>query len=618
MINNQLFNSLVLVSLAGYAMAQCNDFGRELANYVPDATICMCNSAFNTIDDCAVELVTLSSCADFNASMTTETLQISTGVIPSTAANLTDNTDSVLWTIKIPVQAGRAYTAFSVGNCTDGAELDSYTQYHETCQDVFEFSLPAISMTKCGFSYEQIGTTDTDQYANYTEQITFTYTENTEVAGNTVVRIADVVVPTSILLLSRVQPSTLEINVYSSFELDAALVAQDINPQASASYLTLSYVLSEPYSVMSMAGNIVESASPVTLNTATLCESDGITRGNCDTAANGTVMTPSCVLADYGDNGNINNGCLKQAFIEVVHGQCTLEGEFTITDVVIDCYSDLPEEDCPINQPDAATTIVFSLSSEDFCEGNDASQQIIENAVSTTFHFIDPENRDRDAPEWTLEGQAGDITKPAANTPITAIEWDEFFYGRIDFTGLNVTAVTMRNSEISYDEGSTWSTINTANINVLDSHTFTPATDYVESRTGYTPVCTTFGLCTALQSYYIQYLMDANIDLGGTSDVDPGLGNALPIELRTLIDVSYERDGSYADGYTRRRRRQAAVATEQAGGPVGDGQGPALVSTEGQVIGSSAAAEAHNAANSIQMSSFVMIIGSLIAITMCM
>ncbi|KNC77148.1 hypothetical protein SARC_10384 [Sphaeroforma arctica JP610] len=541
------------------AQADCGVNGAQLANL---NTACICKSSYSGANCETSYTDPATNCpASWGATMVDGALNVDTSGNLATQETLVTS-EFIRWAVSIPVNSDRTYTDVIVGTCVDGTSLAEFTHAAMSCFDVLYFQMAVTDLRSCGFSYEN-SIVDNIQYANYTEQIEIRYTEKTELAGNILDRTANVYLPTSVLLQNQITVTATAVEVYSPFQISSALVTQKISPGASASYLTLAYALSLPYAVISMNGDIA--ADGGNLNVATLCTADaGVTP--CGGA--GFPADP-CTLADYDNN---NNGCIRLAYIQILHGQCELTGSYIIDNVVIDCYQDLPEEDCPINQANADTTIVFSLETENFCTGM-SGQVMINDAVSIErFIFVDPENRERGGIAWSyVDSQGNTVNKPDADTPIEALEWGAPFFGRVDFTGLKVYAVDLVSSQIQLYGNTGFSP--TTNPPVWSDQVDVDPLDYVYTRpvAGYedTLACKHLGLCFATQSFLIQHTLGSTLL---DTLPNPGLGYSISMELRLLLDVSYEIDGAFAG--VRRRRQLSSV-----------GNGPAIASTGADMLG---------------------------------
>ncbi|KNC76726.1 hypothetical protein SARC_10789 [Sphaeroforma arctica JP610] len=610
-------------AILGSTSAVCTEAGASLTLNTIAGEKCLCDSLFSDAT-CSTQVasVVYDECTDITGSVDNPN-DVSLTQDHTTLDTLV-NDESVRWTVNWPAGLNRVFTSFTVGTCASGANLEAFTQTSEDsgCTDRMVFEMKITSLRAlCGFDYNL--SDDVDEmdvrYADYSSNIIFEYTEPTDVGGDSVTRSGQVTIPTSILVLSRVAATTAEVKVFSPFSIDTALTAQAINEGASASYLTLTYALSTPYSVLTMNPVL---ANVGTNNAAFLCTED-VGAGTCGDSNNGGayIDMPDCVEGDYTMN---NNGCNKDAYIQLVHGDCTLDGTYTISDVVIDCYKTLAEADCPINQQNRDTTIEFTLASDNFCGAN-ADLVVIENAVAVDrFIFVDPENRAKDATTWTVTDPitSVDTTKPAGNTPIAALEYDEFAYARVDFSGLAVTKVTIVQSQARESAGpGAWSDTTADTSLALGENypqitgTLTPGTDYTSTRAdpaayeiGLT--CTELGLCAASQTYLVQYKIHEAVH---AMFANPGLGNSAGFDLRLLVDVSYETDGASAT--RRRRRRQASTDTgntgvQPASDPAQDGQGPASISASSSVSGNKQVASTegdNSAAGAFASSSFVMV-----------
>ncbi|KNC74627.1 hypothetical protein SARC_12832, partial [Sphaeroforma arctica JP610] len=587
---------VVGVALIGTTSAACTEAGASLTLNTNAGEKCLCDSLYSDAT-CFTQVASevYDGCADITGSV--DNPNDVTLTQDHTTLNTLVNDESVQWTVNWPAGLNREFTSFSVGTCTLGANLEIFTQtsVDSGCTDRMVFEMKITSLrADCGFDYAL--SDDVDEmdvrYADYSSNIVFEYTEPTDVGGDTVARSGMVTIPTSILVLSRVAATTAEVKVYSPFAIDTALTAQAINTGASASYLTLSYALSTPYSVLTMDPVL---ANAGTSNTAFLCTEDA-GAGTCGATNGAFIDMPDCLAGDYDKN---NNGCRKDAYIQLVHGQCTLDGTYTISDVVIDCYKTLAETDCPINQQNRDTTIEFTLASDNFCADN-ADLVTIENAVTVDrFIFVDPENRLRGAPTWTVTDPITSVetTKPAGDTPISALEYGEFAYARVDFSGLDVTKVTIVQSQVRESAGpGAWSDTTADTSGTLGESypqitgTLTPGTDYTSTRAD--PVvyeagltCNELGLCAADQTFLVQYMIHQDLH---ALFANPGLGNSAGFDLRLLVDVSYETD--MASATRRRRRRQATTDTDNTGvqsasDPAQNGQGPASIQASGDVKG---------------------------------
>ncbi|KNC85882.1 hypothetical protein SARC_01958 [Sphaeroforma arctica JP610] len=616
------------VSVFGIISAACAATSFELTGVATET--CLCDSTYMgaTCNAQTDPLPDYNLCPSYNNAID-KPREVLVTQESTTLQTLVGDRD-VSWTVKWPAGLDRIFTGFSVGTCLNGANLESFVQTsvpdlsaNPGCLDEITFTMKLTDLRgACGFEYTLADhESDPDiKYANYTEQIVFKYQEPTIVATNIVTRSGMVVIPTSILVRNRVTAETAEVKVYSPFVIDTALTAQAINEGASASHLTLTYVLSKPYSVLTM--NPVLANTGGTLNQAFICEQPN-GGGACGLSANsGTYIDmEDCVAEDY---ALANNGCAKIANIELVHGQCTLDGTYTITDVVIDCYKSLPEAECPINQQNRDTTIEFVLSSDNFC-GENAEAVLIESAVAIDqFIFVDPENRQRLDGTYDIVDLVTGVTttKPSADTPITAIEFGQFAYARVDFSKLDVTAVTIissqaRESNLEPEDdwadtlGSTYPKVTGAlvpdidytatRVTIADPNPFDAATTYEgELR------CPELGLCVVDQTFLIRYLIS---DAVHPKFANPGLGKTTGFDLRLLVDVSYETDGASAPSRRRRRRQTTTdgnTSVQDDSDPSQDGQGPASITASGDVQGSDDVANT-NAAGNVSSSTIVLI-----------
>ncbi|KNC76474.1 hypothetical protein SARC_11026 [Sphaeroforma arctica JP610] len=587
-------------AIFGTTSAVCDAAGASLTLTTEVGQKCLCNSLFSG-DACTavVEPTAYSLCPDITGSI--DNPNHVTLIQDHTTLNTLVDDIKIQWTINWPAGFDRVFTSFRVGTCADGKNLEAFTQTSEDggCTDrmVFEMNITSIRSI-CGFKYsvpDDEENTDV-QYANYTEWIVFQYEEPTVVAGRNIIRTGMVVIPTRILMLSRIELTTAEVAVYSPFAIDSALTTQAIDEGSTTSHLTLTYVLSRPYTVLAM--------NPVLQNTGTdnialLCTED-LGAGYCGTDNGEFIGMSGCDADEY---TLANSGCLKRAYIELVHGQCTLNGIYTISDVVIDCYEALTEKDCPINQQNKDTAIEFTLASDNFC-GSETEPVTIENAVSIEqFIFIDPNNRQKGAGEWTATDLLTDeeVIKPNGDTPKTALVYNYYAYARVDFAGLAVTQVTVVQSQARDSSGSSAWTDTASSQGVAYpkvTGALIPNIDYISTRdvlAGYEDSlsCPELGLCVSDQTFLVQYFIHQNVH---PIFSNPGLGNIAEFELRLLLDVSYEDD-------TRRRRRRQAATNETTGVDQDstaeqDGSGLASVTTTAAVEGieSVAQTDATNAA----------------------
>ncbi|KNC84869.1 hypothetical protein SARC_02929, partial [Sphaeroforma arctica JP610] len=617
-------------AILGSTSAECTEAGASLTLTTNTGEACLCSSLFSgTACDVAVDStqydlctgVTDSTLAPNNLTLTQE----------HTTLNTIVDSKSVQWTVSWPVGFNRKFTFFAVGNCDAGTSLESFVQTNEElgCIDRMVFQMSVVALrANCEFTYETdvvIEGDDTDiQYARYSSDIIFEYEEPTVVGGETVTRSGQVTIPTSVLLLNRIAAVTTGVKVYSPFAIDTAITAQAINEGASTSYYTLTYALSLPYSVITMDPEIANGGE--TANIALLCTGD-LGAGDCGTANGEYIVMPECIATDYkGDSFS----CTKDAYIQLAHDmdECILDGTYTISDVVIDCYNTLPAADCPINQPNDKTTIEFTLASENFC-GKDI---IIEDAVKVDrFIFVNPENRAQGASEWVVTDPTTGVetTFPDGSTSIEALMFGGFAYARIDFSGLAVTEVTIVESQArSSDDGETAYTDTLDTTEILGKKypqidgTLTPGTDYTSTRDdpeAYEAglLCNNLGLCAADQSFLVQYKIHDAVHAAFTN---PGPGNSALFDLRLLVDVSYETNPSSV----RRRRRQASTDTgntgvQSASDPAQDGHGPASISASGVVTGSEEVAatdDSDSAAVALSASSFIIIAVGVISLTL--
>ncbi|KNC72339.1 hypothetical protein SARC_15109, partial [Sphaeroforma arctica JP610] len=219
----------------------------------------------------------------------------------------------------------------------------------------------------------------------------------------------------------------------------------------------------------------------------------------------------------------------------------------------------------------------------------------------------------------------------AINTPTSALGYGEFAYARVDFSGLDVTKVTIVQSQVRESAGpGAWSdtTADTSGTLGESYHqitgTLTPGTDYTNTcadpaayESGLT--CNELGLCAADQTFLVQYMIHQDVH---ALFANPGLGNSAGFDLRLLVDVSYETD--MASATRRRRRRQATTDTDNTGvqpasDPAQNGQGPACISAAGEVKGSDQVAETDDndsAADALTSSSFIVIAAGVISLAL--
>ncbi|KNC78559.1 hypothetical protein SARC_09020 [Sphaeroforma arctica JP610] len=541
-INKSAISYTLLLCFSTCVAGDCGTNGEPLAN---KADSCLCTSSYYGTN-CESQLSNASTCATWNDHEIQ--LEIKTSATLHTENKLVDD-QYVHWEVSVPVGANRTYTRVKVGTCVDGANLQVFEQKSDPCADKLIVQMSVSFMAgSCGFSLTKTIANQT-QYNNYTSSISLHYSEPTTVATNIVTRTANVLVPINVLIESQFSAQTSEVEVFSPFEITAALSALTVVPGSTLSTMLVSYVVAYPYTVTG-ANPILTSS---TENTASICKTDNA--GDCGAIP---FVADACDADEYTQT---DKSCLKSFFVRVLHGECELTGNYTIKNVAVACHAGLPDQDCPIREANNSSSIDFSVTSDNFCDF--LGIQTIDRAVSIErFVFVDPENRQRDAESY-FSGDAAtgsQVLMASANIPNTALVYNQNVYGRIDFGGIDVKSVDIVRSQVKLEGDADW----VDSINLPDSDvsiSLTAGVDYPQTREDNyesSLSCAKLGLCFDDQSFLIRFLLDDSLVPPMTN---PGLGNTKGLDYRLTIEVSYDS----IEASNRRRKRQTSADPGSAG-----------------------------------------------------
>ncbi|KNC82996.1 hypothetical protein SARC_04719 [Sphaeroforma arctica JP610] len=567
-----LLATLVVVAYnPAQGTADCTVNGINLVNY---DDLCMCHSSWGGAT-CLTQHTTPENCATWDdaADMPGD---VTIGATVADAVLEYGASDSITWTAVFPVSDGREYTQVKLGDCVDGTDFFTFlsTSTSGECTDKLAVGIKAVDMDNCNFAREAVSYNG-KEYWNMSSVLEFTYTDPTAAGGEDFDRSVTTVFAVHALFESRFEATVADIAVYSNFEMVTAITLQAITEGQASSFVELTYGLSHPYQVQTIQGGLTVTGGS---NTATLrTEADG--GGTAVTGLN-LWTAPECEAGQYNNN---NNQCLKTAYVEILHGQCTLAGAYTLEAVTIYCLDSLPVRDCPLAAPDSDTTITFNLDSADFCDGNEPSVTRIDSAVAIDrFIFVDPENRIRGEGAWLYVDDNG-VTqnKPSADTAIESLLWGGTVFARVDFSGLAVTDVQVQTTETKLGDDP-YVAIPT---DFTIAGAVVPGTDFVINRDpvqDFTGKCATLGFCALDQTVLLKHTVGAGMHAGLTADV--GLGVFETMTVRIVLDVTYETDQTFS---ARRRRRQASADGEPAPPTRTDGNGAGMVTTPPVAISAS-------------------------------
>lgn len=516
---------LVILQFTQFAEAVCGGNSIEMTNAATES--CACESGFTGADCTTDETVTAGACStwdDLANNPTTFT------VVPGIAnAGSLVSDQYVRWTVSIPVGNERQITNIRIGSsCALGTSMNSLATSLSSCNDVLVVDIPLTDLSGCGFALSASDSTHT----LYSGDLSFDFTQTSPGFSNFV---GEIIVPVE----ANIETSYTENQelgdalVYSTFDMNAAIKTLNIADDTTT-YLSMEYFIAYPYTVKYIGGALTETGTQI----SEICTGDsGATP--CGTTA--FPMTTCDVTGDYS-----SNFCTQTAYVKIDHNSnCVLNGTYTMANVVIGCYDGAT--DCPLEEDDTTTTIDLQLASKDFCSATDTTD--IEDVVTLDrFIFVYPDNRQRDAASFTYadgSGLADALTRPDGNDNRQSLLYGDYIYGRLDFSGADVTNVAVTSTEVSVDNGVSYSSV----LVPLDVTTsaLVGDTDYVSARTD--PVayeaalnCAGMGYCAADQSLYFRTVLDStNLAAGVTLPAD---GASYEVDLRITVQISLETNGA--------------------------------------------------------------------------
>ena len=541
---------------AGKSSGALNAAGSAVSAFQADTSDnCLCASGYYWDGSACSAVTGTGSCtvgtpADTSALMTMS--QVTSGV------DMDGTSDQVPFKLQLPMYAHRAFTSMGAAALNDdspnaGCDAASlFLNFGAThpaavssgaCVDEWAFKVHFKNLIACGFAQDNTASIQQTGYTTYTGNFVLQYTEKITIGQADTAsfqtgadRTVTAIFPVAVLLKSTyVAPmSVSNLKVYTNLDVvNWAIVGQYIpkgGVSAPAPTANIKFTVQKPYDVSSYGTITTTDAITVTsIAGPTRCAADG----SGYTGNSGVTCTGG---GSSGDQIIFNAARSSAATCKFTNYAYTLP-------YTVNCYSSIEGTvDCPLAADDTSNSVTFTITSENFCV--DQAQKDLINGVITITNFDSVSVADHSVTQ-------------------NAWQWGTHAFFRMEFSGLNVSTVTMKKIESDYGTSLAGSYSNAftsfGSLGFVDSGaaTLLTSTGPTSNQPGTLDSYWTtpgLGLNQGTQKYYFQVTVDDNLLVGGSV---PTRGTSKFLKLQVTIDVTYNT-------VYRRRRRQAAASGEGA------------------------------------------------------